>query len=71
MRQAKRYAWVLSNVDGIVCAFDSEPSQADLSYTLDIYHGEEGRFAMTHTDTYTWRSDHQSVEYTLIKTDLI
>jgi hypothetical protein len=70
MRQAKRYAWVLSNVDGIVCAFDSEPSEADLSYTLDIYHEEEGEFAMTHPDTYTWTSDHQSVRYTLIKTDL-
>lgn len=71
MRQVTRHAWVLSNVDGIVCAFDSEPSQADLSYILDIYHGEEGKFAMTHTDTYTWRSDHQSVEYTLIKTGLL
>lgn len=71
MRQATRHAWVLSNVDGIVCAFDSEPSQADLSYTLDIYHGEEGRFAMIHTDTYTWASDDQSVEYTLTKTDLL
>ena len=71
MSKVNRHAWVLSNVDGIVCAFDSEPSQADLSYILDIYHGEEGKFAMTHTDTYTWRSDHQSVEYTLIKTDLI
>lgn len=71
MRQVTRHAWVLSNVDGIVCAFDSEPSQADLSYTLDIYHGEEGKFAMIHTDTYAWRSDHQSVEYTLTKTDLL
>lgn len=71
MRQVKRHAWVLSNVDGIVCAFDSEPSQADLSYTLDIYHGEEGKFAMIHTDTYAWRSDHQSAEYTLTKTDLL
>ena len=71
MRQSTRHAWVLSNVDGIVCAFDSEPSQADLSYTLDIYHGEEGKFAMIHTDTYAWRSDHQSAEYTLIKTDLL
>lgn len=71
MRQSTRHAWVLSNVDGIVCAFDSEPSQADLSYTLDIYHGEEGKFAFISTDTYTWTSDHQSVEYTLIKTDLL
>jgi hypothetical protein len=71
MRQAKRYAWVLSNVDGIVCAFDSEPSEADLSYTLDIYHEEEGEFGRIYADTYTWTSDHQSVKYTLIKTDLL
>ena len=71
MRQAKRHAWVLSNVDGIVCAFDSEPSQADLSYTLDIYHGEEGKFAWAYNDTYTWKNEDQSVEYTLTKTDLL
>ena len=71
MRQATRHAWVLSNVDGIVCAFDSEPSHADLSYTLDIYHGEEGKFSTIHTDTYIWRSDDQSVQYTLTKTELI
>ena len=66
-----RHAWVLSNVDGIVYAFDSEPSEADLSYTLDIYHGEEGKFATICPDTYSWKSEDQYVEYTLTKTDLL
>ena len=66
-----RHVWVVSNVDEIVFAFDSEPSEADLSYTLDIYHGEEGKFIWAYHDTYTWTSEDQSVEYTLTKTDLL
>mgnify|MGYP003349917123 CR=1 FL=1 len=35
-----RYAWVLTNVDGIVCAFDTEPTDDEVLDAVNHYYGD-------------------------------
>jgi len=66
-----RWAWILSNVDGIVCAFDSDPTEDEVLDTINHYHGQDGEIITKSANVYTWKGEDQIVEYTLIKTDLL
>jgi len=66
-----KWAWILSNVDGIVCAFDSDPTEDEVLDTINHYHGQDGEIITKSANVYTWKGEDQIVEYTLIKTDLL
>ena len=71
LQSTMRWAWILSNVDGIVCAFDSDPTKEEILDTINHYHGEYGKIIANSSDVYTWQGEDQIVEYTMFKADLL
>jgi len=65
------HVWVVSNVDEIVFAFDSDPTEDEVLDTINHYHGQDGEIITKSANVYTWKGEDQIVEYTLIKTDLL
>lgn len=66
-----RYAWVLTNVDGIVCAFDTEPTDDEVLDAVNHYYGDTGKFTDRYGSAFVWTSGDETHEYEIQKTELL